>query len=123
MVMVVLVMFIGPMSFRLRSWVILDILRRAWSTLISRPFLGKEALETLGGHLNFCERVLTLESLGTGTTLEMSPVGHYPLNMVDFPESIGAGKPDPRNGGSVKRVVNNKGMVRMYAFSSWMSPR
>ena len=42
----------------------------------------------------------------------MSPVDHYLLNVVDFPESIGAGKPDRRNNGSVKRVVTEKGMVR-----------
>ena len=30
--------------------------------------LGKEALETLGGHLNFCKRVLTLEAPGGGYT-------------------------------------------------------
>ena len=31
--------------------------------------LGKEALETLGSHLNFCERVLTLKSLWGGYPL------------------------------------------------------
>ena len=48
--------------------------------------LGKGALEPLGGHLNFRGRVLTLESLGADIPLEMSPVGHYLLNVVDFPE-------------------------------------
>ena len=78
--------------------------------------LGGEALETLGGHLNFRERVLTLESPGADIPLEMSPVGHYLLNVVDFPKSIGAGKPDHRNDGIVKRVVNDRGVVRKDAF-------
>ena len=78
--------------------------------------LGKEALETLGGHLNFRERVLTLESLEADMRLETSAAGRYLLNVVDFPESIGAGRPDPRNGGSVKRVVNDKGVARKDAF-------
>ena len=78
---------------------------------------GKEALETLGGHLNLCERVLTLESLGAGIPLEMSPAGHYLLNVVDFPESTGAGMSDARNGGNARRVVSNKGPVRNNAFS------
>ena len=46
----------------------------------------------------------------------MSPVGHFLLNAVDFPQSDGAGEPDSRSGGSVERVVNNKGVVRQDAF-------
>ena len=43
-------------------------------------------------------------------------MGHFLLNVVDFPESSGAGKAGPREGGSVKRVVDNKGMARQDAF-------
>ena len=53
--------------------------------------LGQEALETLGGHLDFCERVLALELLGADIPLEMSAVGHYLLNVADFPKSNSAG--------------------------------
>ena len=67
--------------------------------------LGKEALETLGGHPNVRERVLTPESVVADIPLEMGPVGRYLLNVVDYPGSTGTGKPDPPNGGSVKRVV------------------
>ena len=80
--------------------------------------LGKEAAETLGGRPNFCERVLALESLGADIPLEMSPVGHYLLNVVDFPESTGGGEPDHRNDGSVKRVVGDKCVVRKGALVS-----
>ena len=48
--------------------------------------LGKEALETLGAHLNFCQRVLTLEALGADIPLKVSAVGHYLLDVADFPE-------------------------------------
>ena len=58
--------------------------------------LGKEALETLAGHLNFCERVLTQESLGADIPLEMSAVSDYLLNVADFPKSNSAGKSDRR---------------------------
>ena len=78
--------------------------------------LGKEALETLGGHLNFCERVLALGSLGADLPLEMSAVGHYLPNVADFPESIGDGKPDHRTNGSVRRAAHDKGVVRNDAF-------
>ena len=46
----------------------------------------------------------------------MSPVRHFLLNAVDFPESTGDEEPDSRNGGSVERVVNKKGVVRQDAF-------
>ena len=49
--------------------------------------LGKEALETLGAHLNFCRRVLTLEELGADIPLKVSTVGHYLLDVADFPEN------------------------------------
>ena len=101
--MAALGMSIEPPLFRLRLRVVdADI----------PALLRKEALETLGGHLNFCERVLTLESLGADIPIEMSPAGHYPLNVVDFPESTGAGMSDARNGGNAKRVLSNKGMAR-----------
>ena len=77
---------------------------------------GKEALVTLGAHLNFCERVLTLESLGADIPLEVSPVGHYPLIVADFPESFGAGAPVTRNGGIATRVMGDKGMPRKNVF-------
>ena len=48
--------------------------------------LGKEALETLGAHLNFCQRVLTLEAIGADIPLKVSAVGHYLLDVADFPE-------------------------------------
>ena len=44
--------------------------------------------------------------------LEMGPVGHYLLNVVDFPESNGAGMSVARNGGNAKCVANNKGTAR-----------
>ena len=62
--------------------------------------LGKEALETMGSHLNFCGRVLTLECLGADIPLEMSPAGRYLLNVVDFPDSKGHGASATRNSGS-----------------------
>ena len=49
--------------------------------------LGEEALETLGGHLNFCERVLTLESLGADIPLEMSPAGALTENSENRPRA------------------------------------
>ena len=73
--------------------------------------LGKEALETLAGHLNFCERVLTLESLGADIPLEMSAVSHYLLNVADFPESNSAGKSDRRKKGGAKRAEHDAGVV------------
>ena len=78
--------------------------------------LGKEASETLGGHLNFCERVLTLASLGADVPLEMIPAGRYLLNVVDFPESTGASMSDARNGGNAKSVANERRKVRKNAF-------
>ena len=39
--------------------------------------LGREALETLGRHLNFRQRVLTLVALGVDIPLGASAVGHY----------------------------------------------
>ena len=47
---------------------------------------GKGALETLGAHLNFRQRVLTLEALGADIPLKVSAVGHYLLDVADFPE-------------------------------------
>ena len=73
--------------------------------------LRKVALETLGGHRNFRERVLTLESLGTDIPLEMSAVGHLLLNVADFPESKSAGRPDGRNKGGARRGVHDNGTV------------
>ena len=52
--------------------------------------LEKEALETLGGHLNFRRCVLTLGALGADIPFEMNTVGHYPLNVAEFPESQNA---------------------------------
>ena len=52
--------------------------------------LGKEALGTLGGHLDFRKRVLTLKALVADIPLEMNAVGLYLLNVADFPESKGA---------------------------------
>ena len=48
--------------------------------------LGKEALETLGAHLNFRQRVLSLEAPGADIPLKVSAVGHYLLDVADFPE-------------------------------------
>ena len=47
--------------------------------------LGQEALGTLGGRLNFCERVLALKSLGADIPLEISAADHYLVNVADFP--------------------------------------
>ena len=86
--------------------------------------LRKNALETPGGHLNFCERVLALESLEPDVPLEMSAAGHYLLNVADFPESNSVGKPNRRNKGCAKRAVNDNGVVRNDALSSLdVSPR
>ena len=46
---------------------------------------GKEALETLGGHLNFRERVRTQEFLRAEIPLVMSAVGHCLLNVAGSP--------------------------------------
>ena len=74
--------------------------------------LGKEAPKTPGGHPDFCDRVLTLESPEADIPLEMSDVGHYLVHVADFPESISAGKPDRRTNGCGKRAVSNKGVAR-----------
>ena len=74
--------------------------------------LDKEALETLGGRLNFCQRVRTLEALGADIPLEMSAAGHYLLNAADFPESNSAGTSGRRTNCCAKRVVNDNGMAR-----------
>ena len=44
------------------------------------------ALENPGGHLNFRQRVITLEALGADIPLKMNAVGHYNLNAADFPD-------------------------------------
>ena len=69
--------------------------------------LGKEALETLGSHLDFCERVLIMESLGEDIPLEMSPAGHFLLNVADFPEPTGTGMSVTRNSSRANCVVND----------------
>ena len=43
--------------------------------------LGKEALGTLGAHLDFCQRVRTLETL----CADMGAVGRYILTVAVFP--------------------------------------
>ena len=42
----------------------------------------------------------------------MSAVGHYLLNVADFPESSSARTSGCRTNGCVKRVANDDGMVR-----------
>ena len=78
--------------------------------------LGKEALGTLGSHLNFCERVLTLESPGEDIPLEMSQVGHYFLNVADFPESPRTGMSVTRNRRRANGMMNKKHMIRRNVF-------
>ena len=102
-------MSVEPPLFRLRLRVTLDIF---WAYVVDADIpalLGQEAVGTLGGHLDSCERVLTLGSLGADIPLEMSPVGRYLLTVVDFPESNGAGMPNARNCGSAKRAAGDKG--------------
>ena len=69
--------------------------------------LGKEALESLGSHLNSCERVLTLESLGAEIPLEMSPAGHFLLHVADFLEPTGTGMSVTRNSSRANCVAND----------------
>ena len=59
---------------------------------------------------------VALESLGADIPLEMSPVGHYLLNVVDFPESHGSGMSITRNSGSANCVVSDKHMIRQNVF-------
>ena len=65
--------------------------------------LGKEALETLGAHLNFRQRVLTLEALGADIPLKVSAVGHYLLDVADFPERAPRRTPTYGNQGMERR--------------------
>ena len=74
--------------------------------------VGKEALDTLGGQLNFCERALTLGSLGVDIPLEMSNVGHYLLQVDAFPESDRTGMMAPRTKNCGRRAARNMGAVR-----------
>ena len=112
MAMAALVMFIGQQSSRLRSLATPDILMAYVADADIPALLGKEAMGTLLFHLNFRERVLTLESLGADVPLEMSAVGRYLLNVADFPESNSAGKTDRRSKGGAKRVERDNGTVR-----------
>ena len=78
--------------------------------------LGKEAPEPLGGHLTICQRVLTLEALGAEIPVEMNAVGHYPLNVANFPESQNVRTFGRRTNCCAKRVANGEGAVRSDAF-------
>ena len=74
--------------------------------------LGKEGLETLGGHLNFRERVLTLEPFGADIPLEMNAAGRYLSNMADFPESSSARKYGSCTDGRARRMENHKSLFQ-----------
>ena len=74
--------------------------------------LGKEAMGTLRGHLNFCQRALTLEALGADIPLEMHTVGHYLLNVADFPESPNVRTSGRRTDCCAKPVAHGDGVVR-----------
>ena len=50
--------------------------------------LGKVALESLRGCLDFAQHALTLGANGKVIPLKMSDVGHYILSVADFPPPI-----------------------------------
>ena len=47
--------------------------------------LGKGALESLRGCLDFAQHTLTLGATGKAISLKMSDMGHYILSAADFP--------------------------------------
>ena len=50
--------------------------------------LGGDAPETLGAHLDFCQRIPAFEASGADIPPRMGAVGHYILNAADFPGSV-----------------------------------
>ena len=79
-------------------------------------FLGGEAPETLGGHLNFSKRALTLEAMGADIPLKMHGVGRHLLNVADSPEARSVGASGRRTNYCAKRVASDDGVVRSDAF-------